>query len=379
MPAIPASLRLANQAAILGQLLERKATNRAELANVTGMSKPTTGKIIDDLVNAGVVEEIGALAGVRLSVGRPGKQLRLATNRPRFVVMELGVQWTRLSALPPSLPEDHEEWQVRFKTPKTADAWLERAAQAAEKVDIKRPWAVLVSTPGVVDERAARVLLSPNLHWSEQADLPWMVRQIWSAPVGLVQEVRALALGELGARSDTDDFLLVDIADGVGGALMLGGRLYQGPLPLSGEIGHTRIPGNNRLCGCGGRGCLETLASERGLIQSLGELEGRETTFADVIRAAQTELPAWMRSTLDAVATCVSAGLNICGVRRAVLVGRITELPAPATDYLIAAIQHASMWSRFDAVAVTLAPRRRARGLLVAGIHRFVMPVDWSK
>jgi len=190
--------------------------------------------------------------------------------------------------------------------------------------------------------------------------------------------VRALALGELGARSDNDDFLLVDIADGVGGALMLGGRPYQGPLPLSGEIGHTRIPGNNRLCGCGGRGCLETLASERGLIQSLSEVEGRDTTFAEVIRAAETELPAWMRATLDTVAMCVSAGLNICGVRRAVLVGRVTELPAPATDYLIAAIQHASMWSRFDAVAVTLAPRRRARGLLVAGIHRFVMPVDWS-
>ncbi len=85
-----------------------------------------------------------------------------------------------------------------------------------------------------------------------------------------------------------------------------------------------------------------------------------------------------MRATFDAVATCVSAGLNIYGVRRAVLVGRVTELPAPATDYLIGAIQRAAMWSRFDAVAVTLAPKRRARGLLVAGIHRFVMPVDWS-
>jgi predicted NBD/HSP70 family sugar kinase len=378
LPAIPASLRLANQVTILEQLLARKAASRAELAKVTGMSKPTTGKIIDDLVSAGVVEEIKLVDGGRLGVGRPGKQLRLATGRPHFVVIELGVEWTRFSALPPSPPEQ-EHWQVQFKTPGSADAWLERVVQGAEKLDIKRPWAVLVSTPGVVDERAARVLLSPNLHWSEHADLPWMLRQIWSAPVGLVQEVRALALGELGARSDGDDFLLVDIADGVGGALMLGGRLYQGPLPMSGEIGHTAIPGNTRLCGCGGRGCLETLASERGLIQSLRESKGQGTTFADVVRAAEQELPAWMRATFDAVATCVSAGLNTYGVRRAVLVGRVTELPAPAVDYLIGAIQRASLWSRFDAVAVTLAPKRRARGLLVAGIHRFVMPVDWSR
>jgi predicted NBD/HSP70 family sugar kinase len=377
MPAVPASLRLANQATILEQLLERKAASRAELAKATGMSKPTTGKIIDDLVHAGVVEEIKIVDVGRPSVGRPGKQLRLAASRPRFVVMELGVEWTRISALPPSPPES-ERWEVQFKTPTTAEAWQERVAAGAEKLDIKRPWAVLVSTPGVVDERASRVLLSPNLHWSEHVDLPWMLRQVWPAPVGLVQEVRALALGELGARPDGDDFMLVDIADGVGGALMLGGRPYQGALPMSGEIGHTPIPGNNRPCGCGGRGCLETLASERGLVQSLRESKAQGSTFADVVRAAEREVPAWMKSTFDAVAMALAAGLNIYGVRRVVLVGRITELPAPATDYLIGAIQRGAMWSRFDAVAVTLAPKRRARGLLVAGIHRFVMPADWS-
>ena len=378
MPAVPASLRLANQATLLEQLLHRQAANRAELAKATGMSKPTTGKIIDDLVHAGVVEEIKLVDGGRPSVGRPGKQLRLATGRARFVVMELGVEWTRIAALPPAPPEQ-ERWEVQFKTPTTANAWLERVVQSAEKIDIKRPWAVVVSTPGVVDERTARVLLSPNLHWTEHADLPWMLRQVWPAPIGLVQEMRALALGELGSRPDGDDFLLVDIADGVGGALMLGGRPYQGALPMSGEIGHTPIPGNTRLCGCGGRGCLETLASERGLIQSLRESKAPGSTFADVVRATEQELPPWMRTTLDAVATGVGAGLNIYGVRRAVLVGRITELPATVTDYLIGAIQRASMWSRFDAVAVTLSPKRRARGLLVAGIHRFVMPVDWSR
>jgi predicted NBD/HSP70 family sugar kinase len=379
--AVPANLRLANQAALLGQLLGRKAASRAELAKATGMSKPTTGKIIDDLIHAGVVEEIKLMDGGRPSVGRPGKQLRLATSRSRFVVVDLGVEMTRVSGLPPSPPEQ-EHWEVQFKTPTSADAWQEKIVQSAEKIQVRRPWAVLVKTPGVVDERAGRVLLSPNLHWSEHADLPWILRQIWSAPVGLVQEVRCLALGELGARTDGDDFMVIDISEGVGGALMLGGRIYQGALPMSGEIGHTPIPGNNRLCGCGGRGCLETLASQRGLIQSLREAKGHPAThpltFTDVVKAAERELPPWMRATFDAIATCVSAALNLYGVRRVVMVGRIAELPAPATDYLIGVIQRASMWSRFDAVAVTMAPKRVARGLTIAGIHRFVMPADWS-
>ena len=125
MPAIPASLRLANQATILEQLLGRKAASRAELAKATGMSKPTTGKIIDDLVHAGVVEEIKLVDGGRPSVGRPGKQLRLATSRSRFVVIDLGVELTRFSALPPSPPEQ-ERWEVQFKTPASADAWQEK-------------------------------------------------------------------------------------------------------------------------------------------------------------------------------------------------------------------------------------------------------------
>jgi hypothetical protein len=118
------------------------------------------------------------------------------------------------------------------------------------------------------------------------------------------------------------------------------------------------------------------------MIQSLGEAMGQSAphvlTFADVVKAADREVPPWMRATFDAVATCVSAALNLYGVRRAVMVGRIAELPALATDYLIDVIQRASMWSRFDAVAVTLAPKRISRGLVIAGIHRFVMPTDWS-
>ncbi|MGC4088491.1 MAG: ROK family transcriptional regulator [Polyangiaceae bacterium] len=379
MPAIPSSLRLANQATLLEQLLERKAASRAELAKATGMSQPTAGKIIDDLVHAGVVEEIKSVEVGRQSVGRPGKQLRLSTSRPRFVVMALGVEWTRVSALPPS-PSDVERWDVQFKTPTTEAAWQEKLVQSADKIDIKRPWAVLVSAPGIVDEKAGRILLSPNLHWSEHADLPWMLRQVWPSPVGLIQEVRALALGELGTRADSDDFLMVDIAEGVGGALMLGRRPYEGALPMSGEIGHTPIPGNTRPCGCGGRGCLETLASERGLIQSLREAtKGHGSTFADVVKATEKELPGWMRTTFDALASCVAAALNLYGVRRAVLVGSVSELPTIATDYLVGAVQRAAMWSRFDAVAVTVAPKRRSRGLVVAGIHRFVMPADWSR
>ncbi len=58
---------------------------------------------------------------------------------------------------------------------------------------------------------------------------------------------------------DCEDFLLVDFGEGVGGAIIVEGKPLANPLPISGEIGHTPVPGNRRPCGCGAVGCMETL------------------------------------------------------------------------------------------------------------------------
>ena len=178
---------------------------------------------------------------------------------------------------------------MQFKTPTSADAWQEKVVQSAEKIQVRRPWAVMVSTPGVVDERAGRVLLSPNLHWSEHADLPWMLRQIWSAPVGLVQEVRALALGELGARPDGDDFMH-------GRHLRRCRRRADAGRPhLPGRAADERRdrahadPGQQPGCAvAAGAAAWRRSASQRGLIQSLREAKGHapthNLTFADVVK-----------------------------------------------------------------------------------------------
>ena len=118
------------------------------------------------------------------------------------------------------------------------------------------------------------------------------------------------------------------------------------------------------------------------MLQSLREAKGHEKAAKpspDIVRAAERELPALDARHFRRHRPCAwAAALNIYGVRRVVLVGLVTELPAAATDYLVGVIQRSAMWSRFDAVAVNLAPKRRSRGLLVAAIHRFVMPADWS-
>jgi predicted NBD/HSP70 family sugar kinase len=382
MRAVPKSLRLTNQARLVEQLLRRGIATRAELAKAGGMSQPTAGKIIDELSTAGVVEELSGVNELRgrPQVGRPGKQLRLSQSPARLVIVELGVERTRLSAVPAALPDD-ERWDVEFKTPGSEATWRQRLRQHAAALSIRRPWGVMVSVPGLVDETNGKILLCPNLHWCERADLVTAFYELFKAPVRLIQESRVLALAEVGTRASASDFFLVDFGDGVGGAVVIGQRPYDGTVPATGEIGHTPIAGNERQCGCGNRGCLETLIAERWLVQSLMETTGSsEVTFADVCKvAAGPELPKFLAEALDATAACIAAILNVCGLKRVVLTGHIRELGPRATDHLIASIRRSAMWSRFDTVEVELVQRRRARGLTIAGIQRVIMPTDWTE
>ena len=123
----------------------------------------------------------------------------------------------------------------------------------------------------MVDERTGKVYLSPNVRWLEKANLGESLREVFGSEVVFKQEIRLLALGQLAAEPESGDFLLVDRATASGAAAVIGGSLFSGSIPLSGEIGHVAVPGNDRQCGCGAIGCLETLIARPGLLASAAE------------------------------------------------------------------------------------------------------------
>src|SRR5215469_12573894 len=104
--ALPGSLRRTNQRTVISLLLRLGSASRADLAKAAGISQPTAGKITAELLRLGVVQEIGSISRECTSeaesavarVGRPGQMLRLDNKQPRFVVVELGVAETRVSA-----------------------------------------------------------------------------------------------------------------------------------------------------------------------------------------------------------------------------------------------------------------------------------------
>jgi predicted NBD/HSP70 family sugar kinase len=233
-----------------------------------------------------------------------------------------------------------------------------------------------LSVPGVVDEASNCILFSPNIHWTEKADLAAMVRRVWDVPVLLVQEERVLALGHHVAHPDCEDFLLVDFGEGVGGAIIVQGKPLANPLPISGEIGHTPVPGNRRKCGCGAVGCMETLVSLRGLLESFSASNSRqENSWAELRESiSKNGIPPWLAQALDAAAAAIAGALNVLGQRRVVITGSLTELPPAVVEHLSRSIQSGAMWARFGDVECVAAPRRRTAGLVAMGIDRLIVP-----
>lgn len=385
MIVVPSRMGRINKRTLLRQLQRMGSGSRADLARLLGISQPTAGRIVDELLEAGVLEETHEIAATDPKIkpnglmGRPGRLLRLDSSRARFVGIQLGVTETCLSALTLG-PNNEGRWKTRFETPGNAPEWVARLRQAARRIGPGDYWGVVVSVPGVVDESAGQILFSPNLHWTEKADLPKLVRRIWGLPVLLVQEERALALGHHAALPAHTDFLLVDFGEGVGGALVVGGKIYSNPLPISGELGHTPVVGNSRPCGCGSLGCLETLVSTRGLLQSFGLATGVTAPAWSALLAhvAEHGVPAWLADALDATAILIAGAINVLGVERVVITGSLTEFVPSVVEHLAQAVARGSMWARFGHVECVSAPRRRTAGLVEVGINELVIPMSTS-
>ncbi len=365
-----------NRRALLRQLQKLGVASRADLAKALGMSQPTAGKIVDEMLEIGLLEEFDGERRQGSTLGRPARMLRFDTQRPRLVTIQLGVTETSLSAVPVGASGE-DAWQVGFATPSSPAQWRRALAKSAARIAGKGLWGVVASVPGVVDEKNETVLYSPNLHWTEGPALKGLIGEVWAAPVALVQEERALALGHQALAPTQEDFLLVDFGEGVGGAAMIGGRPFVPPLPISGELGHTPVFGNQRACGCGGTGCLETLVSTSGLLRSFAG--SRPKTAANwpafVEFVGEEGIVPWLAETLESAGGVIAGALNVCGLRRVVVTGSLVELPPAVLRCLAAAIERGTLWARMGRVEVESAPRRRTAGLVWAGIERLVLPM----
>ncbi len=123
--------------------------------------------------------------------------------------------------------------------------------------------AIGICAPGPLDTETGEVVSPPNLPGWDHVPVRQLVEDGLGAPTYLEKDANAAALGEhrFGAGRGTQHMIYVTVSTGIGGGLILDGRLYRGSCGMAGEVGHITLMRHGPLCGCGNRGCLEALAS----------------------------------------------------------------------------------------------------------------------
>jgi glucokinase len=143
-----------------------------------------------------------------------------------------------------------------------------------------------IGAPGPLDTQRGIVLLTPNLGW---VDFPLRDRLSdgLDLSASLDNDANCAVLGEhwRGAARGTSQAIGITIGTGIGGGIILDGKLYHGASDCAGEVGHTTLEMNGRRCACGNYGCLEAYAS--------GPAIARRAMEA-VERGAESSLRAWM-------------------------------------------------------------------------------------
>ncbi|WP_231515571.1 ROK family transcriptional regulator [Herbidospora cretacea] len=266
LPSSAPMLRQTNLSLVLRHLRDHPAQSRADVAEATGLHRATVSNLVAELLDRRLVRETGTEhAG---AIGRPRRPVTLDGAHVGALGLEINVDYISAHGSDLSgrvLVERRIAFDAMAGGPDLSLRQLGRVAlEAVEamKTAGATPAGLSVAVPGLVDVANGVVTLAPNLGWH---DLPLAARLSaalgpWRVPVTVDNDANLAALAEhtSGVAAGTSHLVYLTGEVGVGGGIVLDGKLLRGADGFSGEIGHLPVdPGGSR-CGCGRHGCLET-------------------------------------------------------------------------------------------------------------------------
>ncbi|WLQ35341.1 ROK family protein [Streptomyces castrisilvae] len=202
-----------------------------------------------------------------------------------------------------------------------------------------------VAVPGIVDAENGIAVYATNLGWRDVPMRRLLGDRLGGVPVALGHDVRTggLAEGRIGAGRGADRFLFVPLGTGIAGAIGIGDAIEEGAHGYAGEIGHIVVRPDGPDCGCGQRGCLETLASASAVSRAWAAASGDpEADAADCAKAVESGDPkavAVWRDAVDALAAGLVTALTLLDPRTIIIGGGLAEAGETLFTPLRAAVE----------------------------------------
>ncbi|MEZ9057021.1 ROK family protein [Vibrio pelagius] len=275
--------------------------SRIDLSKQSELAPASITKITRELMEAHLIHETTVQEAT--TRGRPAVGLQTNNEGWQFLSMRLGRGYLTIAlhelggdVLIDTKIDIHERDQedVLARLLHEIDEFFQTYAEQLDRVT-----SIAVTLPGLVNSEQGIVLQMPHYNVENLALGPEIHKET-GLPVFIANDTRAWALAEklFGNSQDNDNSVLISIHHGLGAGIILDGRVLQGRHGNIGELGHIQIDKQGKLCHCGNRGCLETVASSQAIREQVKEriaqgerssLEGIEDVTIEQICAAAAE------------------------------------------------------------------------------------------
>ena len=324
----PRKIRQNNVVAALQALFEHGCLSRAELARNLGLNRSSSGNIVSELAANALVREVaGDDVDRSKRAGRPGIFLELDPRSAYFVGAEIGVE--HITTLHIDLMANLTAFQVEpfdGRSVSTAEAVECAVAQAFKDLPIEiadRVEGFGLSAPAQMD-RNGKVRIAPLLGWQDE-DLLALTRNALGSemPIAIDNDANAFAFGESyrNRAAKTGVALVLVIETGVGGGIVIDGKVFRGGHGLAGEIGHLNVPDGGEL--------EQVLGLDHLLRSRTSRMEPAETTLAEFLADVRDRVPGavsiaedWARN----LAFALVAACRMIDPNRIVLGGSVAAL-----------------------------------------------------
>ena len=351
-------LRNHNLSVVIDTLLHTtEPLSRAELAKRTGLTKATMSLLVSMLVDDGVVRE--GEPSVQSSYGRPSTPLLIAGGRYCGIGLQVNTNGYGVIVLDLDGTVISERWVDADMSAPDADevfAELDALAMEQEALLAERGYTVAgagLALPGLVTGDM-RLLMARNLGW-EQLDLTrFDVMRRLDVTAGNEANMAALAqIPGYSMRRDGDgivgpseSFIYLSTDVGIGGAVVRNGHVEIGDHGFGGELGHTSVELRGPVCRCGRRGCLETYAGRRAMVESAGIASGsaaarRESVDELIDRwcAGDVRVAAVVNKAIEAMVSSIASAINVCDIETVVLGGVWSQFGSEIAVQMQSALQ----------------------------------------
>ena len=261
-----------NKKRVIKLLSEERSLTKNKVAKILDISIPTVTTIVNELMLEGICQEGGTATSTG---GRKPVIIEFLPDSRYSIGVELRKKYIKVILT--NLDSKIISYIKSDLNVIDGDIVINSIQENIDKIlcesgiDKEKVLGMGISLPGTINEKDLKLEVAANFRLKNLEFK--QLQEYFNIPVYLENEANAGALGEfiLGAARDLKNFIYISVTEGIGGGLIIDKKIYKGKDHRAGEIGHMTINKHGRQCNCGKKGCWETYASTRALLNTFND------------------------------------------------------------------------------------------------------------